>query len=162
MTCLSTYPSQTQTTSALESSKLFYLLAFSSNKKRRTQIVSCLSFSQIVIICFQADPLAGESNYCDRCHEDDCFIEVFRRGEQIIRTTWKIYVLVHVIPFLLFKRKKWSKNKFKETLKLLFGILRSFTLVFSYGGLGTLVWCYDKKISNKISSKTALFFGLTL
>lgn len=60
---------------------------------------------------------------------------------------------MHVIPFLLFKRKKWSKNKLRETWKLIFGIFRSFAIVSVYGGAGSMVWCYDKRFSDRISGK---------
>jgi hypothetical protein len=83
-------------------------------------------------------------------------VESFRKAENIGRKGFKVYALVHIVPFILFKRKKWKKNKVKETLKLIKGIARSMTFISLWGLIGKFVWCHDKKISTRLSSKIEL------
>ena len=64
-----------------------------------------------------------------------------------------MYILVHLIPFILFKRDRWKKDKVRETLKLIFGIARSLTFIYFWMSIGAFFWCHDKKWSPTINSK---------
>ena len=72
----------------------------------------------------------------------------------MLRNASSIYIIVHVIPFLLFKRDKWRKDKKGETFKLIFGIIRSLAFVYFWMFIGAFFWCHDKKWSKTINSKS--------
>ena len=71
-----------------------------------------------------------------------------------MRTVSKVYMVVHIVPFLLFKRDKWRKDKKGETLKLAYGIARSCAFLYFWMLIGAFFWCHDKRWSKTINSKS--------
>ena len=61
----------------------------------------------------------------------------------MLQKMYKVYVLIHVIPHLLFKKDKFSKE---ALLKLARNILQTLTFFTVYAFFGKVVWCYLKNI----------------
>ena len=77
---------------------------------------------------------------CIHRHNHYCLIEVWRKGIDVTQRSVKLYLLVHLIPFLLFKKgkDKYSKDNLK---KLAIGFLRSLAFICTFASVGELFLC---------------------
>lgn len=98
---------------------------------------------------------------CSLSHNHICHIEVIRKIEEVLRNVWKVYAIVHVVPFLLFKRKELSKyiksNDWKSVLGQLWRLAKGFSKSMSFIGMYTFFamcnWCYTKNYFRGLSCK---------
>lgn len=96
---------------------------------------------------------------CKLNHNHVCHIEVIRKVEETARNAWIVYAVVHVVPFLIFKRKQIKaciKNKdWKGLCKMFFNVFKGFLRSMSFIGVYTLfamfTWCYSKNYFNGLS-----------
>lgn len=83
-------------------------------------------------------------------HDNHCLVDSFSKGADTMTRTFKVYSLVHIIPFLLFKRKQLRQNPAKSLTKLLKGIVRSNLLIFGYLGMFRAVLCLNHKLFGQL------------
>ena len=65
----------------------------------------------------------------------------------LAKSGWKIYAIIHLTTFLLFKRKKVLKKPLRTILKALFGLFRSLAFSATYGFWITWSLCYVTKFN---------------
>lgn len=65
----------------------------------------------------------------------------------------KTYLIIHLIPFLLFKRKQLRKAPLKCVLKFLKGYFKSMFFIMWYCYWGTRSLCMIRNVSPKLSRK---------
>jgi hypothetical protein len=98
---------------------------------------------------------------CSQNHNHVCHVEVIRKVEETFRNAWIVYAVVHVVPFLIFKRKQikkcFAERDFKGLAKLFFGVFQGFLRSMSFIGLYTFfamwTWCYGKNFFQGLTCK---------
>ena len=94
---------------------------------------------------------------CIHLHPNHCFVEKLQAGVQIFGNGYKVYVLVHVIPHLLFKKDRFSKQALK---KLSVNIGLSFLFLMTYAVVFEYFWCYIKRLNGSMTSTNTKFFAM--
>lgn len=87
-------------------------------------------------VCFGDD--AGPKITCADLHEHtSCLREFLRKYENVLKNNWSFYLVLHVLPFLLFKLRKMKNKSREERLRMLWALVKG------YGGsimfMGTFV-----------------------
>lgn|SRR3990167_8876867 len=78
---------------------------------------------------------------CKHLHPNHCLIEDVLSTCRKFNIAWKVYALVHIVPHLLFKKDKFSKQSLK---KLLISILKTYAWFLSYLFVSRTLYCYVK------------------
>ena len=89
---------------------------------------------------------------CRLSHNHICHVEVLRKIEEVLRNVWKVYAIVHFVPFILFKRKEIAKAIKEKDWGKVFGsfwrLIKGFSKSMSFIGMYTFFamcnWCYTK------------------
>ena len=87
------------------------------------------------------DAIQRVSVACKYRHNHYCMIEGWRKGGDVALRSVKLYFLVHLIPFLIFKKGKDKYSK-ESLLKLLKGFLRSLGFIATFAFVGEVCLCY--------------------
>jgi hypothetical protein len=98
---------------------------------------------------------------CSHYHDNSCLMAKAAKMTHVLKYTGRLYFVIHLIPFLLFKRKEFRKNFLGTTLKLLKGWARSMLFIESYCFVSRMGWCntvIDGKI-NKFRAALPIFFS---
>ena len=96
------------------------------------------------------DAIQRVSVACTHRHNNYCMIEGWRKCSDVTLRSVKLYLLVHLIPFLIFKRGKDKYSK-ESLLKLLKGFLRSLGFIGGFAFIGEICLCYMPRKLNHFS-----------
>lgn len=83
---------------------------------------------------------------CIHVHPNSCTVNHFLIGFRMLERAYKIYIIIHLVPHLLFKKDKFSK---KAIISLLKNIGRTLVFFTVYAVLGNVCWCRVKEICGK-------------
>lgn len=80
---------------------------------------------------------------CSNFHANSCTVASFERVIHCFPVFWKSYLIIHLIPLLLFKRKQLiqRKTRRKALVKFLKGYGRSLLFVSSYNFFAKRAFC---------------------
>lgn len=103
----------------------------------------------------------GKIDYdCKHCHENSCWNFAFEKLDICSPQFFKTYLIIHLIPFLLFKRKLLRKEPLKCLKKFLKGYGKSMFFILWYCYFGTRSMCALKNFKNlKYSRKLLQKYG---
>lgn len=85
---------------------------------------------------------SGVHTCCSYRHANHCILEAWRKTGDVTQRSLKLYFLVHVIPYLIFKKNNKEKYSKKGLLKLSKGILRSLSFIAGFAFIGEIFLCY--------------------
>ena len=95
------------------------------------------------------NPLMDEK--CSQLHPGvSCNLKMCLQFAATCKSLYKMYLLVHLIPFLIFKRKKLMKEPLQESKKLLKGYLRSLGFIFYCCTAAKYGWCLMQRTDNMV------------
>lgn len=125
-----------------------------------------LWFKQRVLTAEQKMQLMSEAIHnvhtdCAYRHPHNHLIEIYRKGADVTVRSIKLYVLVHVLPYILFKRGK-DKYSARSLLKLLKNICRSLMFIGGFAVIGEISLCYLPNLLKNFSPRWCFYAsGLT-
>lgn len=94
---------------------------------------------------------------CQYLHAHSCEVNMVVGGLEMLTRVYKIYILVHVVPHLLFKKDKFSK---RSIFRLILNILRTLVFFYCYASMGKYAYCsiykFKKRISLSVSAVCAV------
>ena len=82
----------------------------------------------------------GIAPTCEHFHDHSCMVQQIIKAINIFKRAHQIYFLVHLVPFLLYKRKDFRQKPFKTIFKLLSGWLKSMAFI-CWLALSRTGWC---------------------
>lgn len=85
---------------------------------------------------------------CDQLHDHYCIIDALRKSYNNLPMFFKLYGLIHLIPFIVFKRKRVLKEPSKEIKKLLINFGRSMGFILFCCTFAKYGWCIMAKTKN--------------
>ena len=88
-----------------------------------------------------AQAIERVSVQCDTRHPHSHLLEAWRKTADVTLRSVKMYALVHLVPFLVFKKRK-DKYTVKNLKKLIKNILRSLLFIAGFACIGELCLCY--------------------
>ena len=94
---------------------------------------------------------------CEHLHPGDCFSEKLKEAGIISLKSYKIYMILHVLPFMLMRKDKFTKNGMKDLLK---SILRAMAFIGSHALILKLAWCYVKRLHGSITPSNFKFYSM--
>ena len=75
--------------------------------------------------CFQHT--VGPSISCSDLHEHtSCLREILRKYENVLKHNWSFYLVLHVLPFILFKLRKMKDKSTKERWSMLLRLVKGY------------------------------------
>ena len=83
----------------------------------------------------------GLAPTCDHFHDHSCTVQQIVKTTNIFKRSGKVYFMVHLVPFLLFKRKAFRQKPFKTTAKLLIGWMKSMAFICWFALVARQGWC---------------------
>ena len=78
---------------------------------------------------------------CQHYHSHDCTVWQLVKPLDIIRFSGKMYFVIHLIPLLLFKRKRMMKEPLKTSAKFIYGWVKSLLFCIFYALIVRRGWC---------------------
>ena|SRR3990167_3137885 len=93
---------------------------------------------------------------CAYRHPHNHLIEIYRKGADVTVRSIKLYVLVHVLPYILFKRGK-DKYSARSLFKLLKNILRSLMFIGGFAVIGEISLCYLPNLLKSFSPRWCFY-----
>jgi hypothetical protein len=103
-----------------------------------------------------ADAIHNVHTDCAYRHPHNHLIEVYRKGADVTLRSIKLYVLVHVLPYILFKRGK-DKYSAKNLLKLLKNIFNSLVFIGGFAVIGEIFLCYLPNLLKNFSPRWCFY-----
>ena len=91
---------------------------------------------------------------CKYDHNFSCELEAFIKSTESVTRIYKIYLLVHLVPYLLFKRKKIKNEPISSFLDLCHRVFRSTFSIFMMVFFHKVIRCRLTKFFKKFTSKT--------
>ena len=105
---------------------------------------------------FETDSTSSVLPHCNHFHDNDCTLPQLLKAVNVIKSTGKLYFVIHLVPLLLFKRKALRRRPFKMAFKLVLGWLRSMVFISSYAFFSRRGWC--RAIEPRQIVKSRVFF----
>jgi hypothetical protein len=91
-----------------------------------------------------------EMTGCECVHPNSCLVQTTAKCISVIMRTSTLYTLIHLVPFLAFRRGK-DKYSLKSLLKLVTGILKSIMFASHFSFVGKGCWCLLTKLKQPSS-----------
>lgn len=93
---------------------------------------------------------------CDVIHPNHCIVDDILSAQRMLRRSWKLYLFVHLIPHLLFKKDKFSR---RALFKLAMGYLRTLCYYVAYAFAFRFCWCYGKELFGSINPRNTVWMA---
>ena len=89
-----------------------------------------------------ADQSSIELPGCSSFHDNHCNVPQLVKAIGALKMSGKMYLIVHLIPLLLYKRKKLRTEPVQTVAKFLFGWIKSVLFISFYALISRKGWCY--------------------
>ena len=86
-----------------------------------------------------------EMSGCGCVHGHSCLVQTTAKCLSVIMRTSSLYTIIHLVPFLAFRRGK-DKYSLKSLIKLVKGIIKSLLFAAHFSFVGKGCWCLLMKI----------------
>ena len=93
---------------------------------------------------------------CKDFHDHSCLIEALGRFVVVFKSSYKYYIPIHLIPLIIFKRKRMMREPVKTIGYTLLNYLKSVCFMSLYVCILKYSLCKTKNIRNKVDGN---FFG---